>query len=146
MRQYWIGAERGAEGGGAGCPAESGPHGAMIAQPFVFCLPSGRDWDCFGVGGPPSCIKYGAGGGLKKADLQELPVLDLRRLTPTQLQGLSDLFDRLSEAEFERLPGMGGCPARRALDDGVSEILDLPDLGKLRELLASEPAVSNRRL
>ena len=83
---------------------------------------------------------------LKKADLQELPVLDLRRLTAIQLQGLSDLFDRLSGAEFERLPGMGGCAARRALDDGVSEILGLPDLGKLRELLASEPVVSNRRL
>ena len=83
---------------------------------------------------------------LKKADLQELPVLDLRRLTAIQLQGLSDLFDRLSGAEFERLPGMGGCAARRALDDGVSEILGLPDLGNLRELLASEPVVSNRRL
>ena len=83
---------------------------------------------------------------MKKADLQELPVLDLRRLAPMHLQGLSELFDRLSEAEFERLPGMGGCPARRALDDGVSKILGLPDLGKLRELLASEPVVSNRRL
>ena len=83
---------------------------------------------------------------MKKADLGELPVLDVRRLKPTQLSGLSDLFDRLAEAEFERLPHMGGCPARRTLDDGVSEILDLPDLGKLRELLTSEPVVSNRRL
>ena len=83
---------------------------------------------------------------MKKADLQELPVLNLRCFTPTQLQDLSDLFDQLAEAEFERLPSMGDCPARRALDDGVSEILGLPDLGKLRELLASEPVVSNRRL
>ena len=83
---------------------------------------------------------------LKKADLEQLPILDPRRLSPSQLQALSDLFDELSEAEFERLPDMARCPARRALDDGLSEILGLPDLAKLRELLASEPVVSNRPL
>lgn len=41
---------------------------------------------------------------------------------------------------------MADCPARKALDDGLSEILDLPDLAVLRTLLASEPVVSNRRL
>ena len=83
---------------------------------------------------------------LKKADLQELPVLDPRRLSPSQLQRLSDLFDALSEEEFERLPGMAHCPTRRRLDDGISEILGLPDLATLRDLLASEPVVSNTRL
>ena len=83
---------------------------------------------------------------LKKADLEELPLLDLRRLPPAQLQAMSDLFDQLAEAEFERLPGMAYCPARRSLDDGVSQILDLPNFAKLRDLLASEPVVSNRRL
>ncbi len=34
----------------------------------------------------------------------------------------------------------------RALDDGLSAILGLPDLSRLRELLATEPVVSNRRL
>ncbi len=83
---------------------------------------------------------------LKKADLKELPVLDPRRLSASQLQALSHLFDSLATAEFERLPGMVHCPARRALDDGISNILDLPDLSTLRHLLASEPVISNRRL
>ena len=83
---------------------------------------------------------------MKKADLEELPVLDLRQLTTEQLQGMADLFDGLAEAEFERLPGMVDCPARRSLDNGLSRILGLPDLGNLRRLLASEPVVSNRRL
>ena len=83
---------------------------------------------------------------MKKADLEELPVLDTRHLSPVQLEGLSDLFDQLEGAEFERLPGMAYCPARRSLDEGVSKILELPNLGKLRDLLASEPLVSNRRL
>ena len=83
---------------------------------------------------------------LKKSDLEELPVLDLRQLTTEQLQGMADLFDELAEAEFERLPGMVECAARRSLDDGLSQILGLPDLENLRRLLASEPVVSNRRL
>ncbi len=83
---------------------------------------------------------------LKKADLRGLPVLDPRQLSSTQLQALSDLFDELADAEFERLPGMAHCPARAALDVGVSEILGLPDLRGLRVLLASEPVVCGRRL
>ena len=83
---------------------------------------------------------------LKKADLKEMPVLDTHNISPSQLQQLSDLFDEMSEAEFERLPSMAECPARRRLDDGVSEILGLPDLDNLRRLLASEPVVSNERL
>ncbi len=83
---------------------------------------------------------------MKKADLEELPILDTRQLRQSQLQAMLDLFDRLAETEFERLPGMAQCQGRRALDDGLSRILGLPDLGTLRVLLASEPVVSNRRL
>ena len=83
---------------------------------------------------------------LKKADLEELPVLDAHTLTPDQLQALSALFDELAEMEFERLPDMRECPARRALDDGLSAILSLPDLSRLREWLATAPVVANRRL
>ena len=83
---------------------------------------------------------------MKKADLELLPVLDLRAITQSQLQGLADLFDDMAEEEFERLPGMADCVARQRLDASVSEILGLPDLSGLRRLLASEPVVSNRRL
>ena len=40
---------------------------------------------------------------VKKADLEELPVLDTRQLSTSQLNRLSDLFDEMSEAEFERV-------------------------------------------
>ena len=83
---------------------------------------------------------------MKKVDLEELSVLDPRRLSPSQLKALSDLFGQTVEGEFDRLPGMANCEARRALDDGISEILRLPDLGTLHTLMASEPVVSNRRL
>ena len=83
---------------------------------------------------------------MKKVDLEEMPVIDVRQLPPAQLQAMSNLFDEMVEAEFERLPGMADCPSRRSLDEGISQILGLPDLGTLRTLLASEPVVSNRRL
>ena len=79
-------------------------------------------------------------------DLERLPVLDVRALTKEQLQRLSELFDETAEMEFERLPEMAECRARASLDEGLAAVLRLPDLSGLRELLASEPVVSNRRL
>ena len=84
--------------------------------------------------------------GMKKADLEQLPMLDARAITPQQLQALSQLFDNAAADEFQRLPTMADCPARRRLDNGLSEILRLPDLDGLRRLLASESVVTNRRL
>ena len=83
---------------------------------------------------------------MKKADLVGMPALDLRAIAPEQLQALSQLFDDVAGEEFERLPAMADCLARRRLDDGLAEILSLPNLDGLRRLLASEPVVSNRRL
>ena len=88
----------------------------------------------------------GAWVALKKTDLAVLSVLDVRALTAGQLQGLVDLFDLVEKMEFERLPQMADCPARRALDDGLSSILGLPDLSGLCELLATESVVSDERL
>ena len=84
--------------------------------------------------------------GMKKADLERLPVLDVTAVSADQLQALADLFDSLAEDEFQRLPSMADCSTRRRLDDSLSQILDLPDLAGLRRLLASEPVVSNQRL
>ena len=82
----------------------------------------------------------------KKADLENLPVLDVRTLTEAQRAGLLNLFEQVVTTDFERLPAMENCAGRRALDEGISEILNLPELGSLRALLASEPVVSNERL
>ena len=83
---------------------------------------------------------------LKKGVLEELTVLDTRHLSKEQMEELSNLFDEIADLEFERLPDMSECQARRHLDEGISEILGLPDLSTLRRLLASEPIVTNQRL
>ena len=83
---------------------------------------------------------------LKKADLELMPVLDVGKLTRRQLNALDQLFDQIAEDEFLRLPEMADDPTRAVLDDGLSSILNLPNLEPLRRLLASEPVVSNQRL
>ena len=82
----------------------------------------------------------------KKADLKELPVLDIRQLSRTQQQNLSHLFDEMTDAEFQRLPAMHHCPARQHLDESLAKILNLPTLTTLRHLLATEPTISNHSL
>jgi hypothetical protein len=83
---------------------------------------------------------------LKKADLQGLPIIDPRRLTLSQLDALSKLFEEMVEADFQRLPAMHHCPARRHLDESLAKILNLPNLTTLRHLLATEPTISNQCL
>ena len=73
-------------------------------------------------------------------------MLDVRRTLTDQLQDLCHLFDQMTDAEFQRLPAMHHCPARRALDDALAQILNLPNLTTLRHLLATEPTISNHRL
>jgi hypothetical protein len=63
--------------------------------------------------------------GMKKADLEQLPTLDVRAITPHQLQALSQLFECIAEDQFQRLPAMADCPARR-LDDGLSKSCTCP--------------------
>ena len=88
----------------------------------------------------------GAWVSLKKEDVSSIPVLDTRQLSDQHRRQLAQLFDTIAELEFDRLPNMVDCPARRALDDGLSQILGLPNLEPLRRLLATEPVVSNQRL
>lgn len=88
----------------------------------------------------------GAWVDIKKADLKDMPVLDVQAISQSQLQALADLFDELADEEFERMPGMAECTARRRLDDELSAILRLGDLAGLRRLLATEPVVANVRL
>lgn len=83
---------------------------------------------------------------LKKADLHDMPVLDMGRLPSLQIQELADSFDQLVGVEFERTPGMAVRQTRRVLDNGLSKVLALPDLSTLRALPASDPVVANRRL
>ena len=88
----------------------------------------------------------GGWSALKKAELGEMPVLDVRELSDWQLERLGELFEELAEETLLPLPELGDCAVRARLDAGLAEVLGLPDLTPLRRMLASEPVVSNRRL
>ena len=83
---------------------------------------------------------------LKKADLQPLPVLDARRLSPAQRQNLSHLFDQMTDAEFETPPRHAPRPRPPRPRRRPRQILHLPNLATLRHLLATDPSISNHRL
>ena len=84
---------------------------------------------------------------MKKADLEELPVLG--HAPPISASG-SELVGPCS-MDWQKL-NSNGCQAWRLarpaapLTTASPESLGLPNLTKLRDLLASEPVVSNRRL
>ncbi len=95
----------------------------------------------------PSSVGYsqyikGSWVKLKKADPKQLPVLDVRQLSPRQRRSLSYLFDEMTNADFRRLPAMQHCPARRHLDESLANILNLPTLTTLRHLVATAPTIS----
>ena len=76
----------------------------------------------------------------------KLPVLEPQELSPAQRTQLAGLYVSSAHLSLERLPAMADCPSRKTVEDGLSDILNLPDMAVLGTLLASEPVVSNRRL
>lgn len=82
----------------------------------------------------------------KKKMLAELPVLDIRTLGSEQIDFLARTFDSLSEREFRPLPLLVEDETRVSIDHALSEVLNLPDLSPLREMLVREPVVSMQRL
>jgi len=84
----------------------------------------------------------GAWVSFKKQSLYELPVLDVRALSPAVLQQLAQAFDALCGQPLLPLPQMAADPVRAKIDAAVAQALGLPDLTPLREQLAREPVIS----
>ncbi|MCY4524994.1 MAG: N-6 DNA methylase [Anaerolineaceae bacterium] len=88
----------------------------------------------------------GAWVNFKKSTLRTMSVLDIRKLSDTQLAQLAAAYDELCERELQPLPRMAEDETRAAIDSALSEVLGLPDLAPLREMLAREPVVCMQRL
>ena len=82
----------------------------------------------------------------KKPILEDLLVLDVRRLTDTQLHDLASAYDSLANSEMLPLPTMGRDPVRALIDDRLGGTLGIPSLSVLRQALGREPIVSGVRL
>jgi len=83
----------------------------------------------------------GAWVKFKKPVLEQMPVLDVRKINKRALKKLTQAFDQLADENLLPFPEMDHDATRVAIDEAVADALDLPDFGILRELLAREPIV-----
>jgi hypothetical protein len=85
----------------------------------------------------------GAWIDLKKPILEDLPVIDPRKLTEETRAALCSAYDWLCEQEIQALPQMAEDIVRTKIDFAIAKALKLKDdLSLLRKLLATEPIIS----
>jgi hypothetical protein len=82
----------------------------------------------------------------KKEPLHRMLVLDVRALTPGQLEKLASTFDDLKDKPLQSLSQMADDKTRAVIDQAISEALSLSDLTGLRRKLAQEPLISLKPL
>lgn len=81
----------------------------------------------------------GAWIDFKKPVLAELPVLAVNSLEADKLKMLSDTYDKLCKEELLPFPHMAHDSTRQAIDEAIAQVLGLPDILILSEMLAREP-------
>lgn len=87
----------------------------------------------------------GAKVNLSQAAAKEMPVLDLDALDGKQLRKLAAAFDEIAAGDgFLPIPHLTHDPARKKVDDAISEACGLGDLKSLRAALAVEPIITNK--
>lgn len=91
-------------------------------------------------------ITEGAWVKLKQPAWKNMPVLDVRSLKKAQLNRLAKQYDKLKDQALLPIAQLNQDPVRKAIDDALSKVLDLPDLSNLRELLAREPGLTGKKV
>lgn len=79
---------------------------------------------------------------MKQPAWETMPVLDVRSLSSGQLKRLSGSYDDLSVQHLDSLSNLNSDIVRGQIDQAISEVLDIPDLAFVRELLDREPGLS----
>ncbi len=80
-------------------------------------------------------------------DLRNLVVPDFTKIGPDAIASLADAYDVHAHEVFLPLPQMNQCPVRCALDEAVTDALDLDWelVPNIRRTLAEEPSVTGQR-
>ena len=87
-------------------------------------------------------ITQGAWMQMKKPAWQAMPVLDVRNLTQEQTASLSATYDLVSKKTLLPLAQLDSDSTRIHIDEALCEVLSLPSLGPIRELLVREPGLT----
>lgn len=91
-------------------------------------------------------ITEGAWMQMKKPAWLSMLVLDVRTLDAEQLRHLSSAYDTLAQAPLAPLAQLDHDATRHKVDDALSQVLGLPSLAPIRELLAREPGLTAKEI
>ena len=89
-------------------------------------------------------ITQGAWMQMKKPAWQAMPVLDVCSLKPASLDILERAYDALATKSLQPLAQLDRDPTRRQIDEKLCEVLDLPALDPIRELMVREPGLTGQ--
>ncbi|MBE8158138.1 MAG: hypothetical protein HAW59_01930 [Betaproteobacteria bacterium] len=82
---------------------------------------------------------------LSQAAAEEMPVLDLEKLSAANLRKLAALFDKIAKGGgLLPIPQMENDDVRKEIDAAFSQICGFGDLSPLRAALANEPIITNK--
>jgi hypothetical protein len=87
-------------------------------------------------------ITEGAWMQMKKPAWASMPVLDVRALDADQLRKLALAYDDFAIRELAPIAQLNIDPVRQGIDAALCEVLSLPDLSTVRDLLAREPGLT----
>lgn len=89
-------------------------------------------------------ITEGAFMQMKKPAWENMPVLDVRRVTKRQLSMLAGTYDEIESMPLHPIAQLDADPIRISIDDALCKVLELPQVRSIRELLAREPGLTAR--
>lgn len=81
---------------------------------------------------------------LKKPALESMIVLDVTKLTDTQLNQLSAAFDQVTSLGLGPFRNMSNDPTRKQIDDALASTLGISGLDRLRTMLGYEAIVTGK--
>lgn len=89
-------------------------------------------------------ITEGAWMQMKKPAWASMLVLDVRQLPKNALNALAAAYDELCHKDLGPIAQLNTDHVRRQVDDIISEVLGVPNVGPIRDLLAREPGLTAR--
>ena len=75
-----------------------------------------------------------------------MPVLDVRALSKKNLEMLAAAYDAVSDLELLSISQLDTDTNRHQIDDALSKVLAIPQVSRIRELLAREPGLSAKEI
>ncbi len=81
---------------------------------------------------------------LKKPALESMTVLDVTKLSETQLDDLGAAFDRVASLGLEPFKNMSSDQARKQIDDALSRTFGIKGISRLRTMLGYESIVTGQ--